>query len=620
MAGGSGSLKLRQQLGTMSNGEIEAAMRASLVTAATSQAERLPDLAWEELKVRDRPRDADWAGACLAVAEQRYARGGYAYAAEAAAQAGSAYRRLEENLGGATCELLQAAALINLEQYAKALDLSDRAKAEFAGHGREADAALCDHLRGRSLSGVGLHQDALEAFEAEKRLLCACDERAEVARCDFERGRALQHLERDEEAIEAYRAARGLFVEAGSPADAAACETGRGIGLQRLGGYSEAIAAHEEAAHAFGRLGMPADAAACEFNRGVALHCLERYEDAITAYEAARPVLLEYKRIADAAACEAGRGAALDSLGEYARAVPAFHIAGSYYRTCRDFVEAARCDLERGNALQALGRYEEAAAAYKQGKAVYSGRGHIVEAAQCEANRGVALTRLGQYRKAMISFAAACPSSNSSSGRERSLGPSAGLRGAINRWATARRVSPLTWPPVIPSRPRSRRPAGKVGGSLTSRSSSLSRSCPRCFSTSNVPNGPWPMERPRRTRPPLSWRNANGAPDFAVIWSVVYAGDPWISLAAARSFWPTGGRSSASRSCSPGRCARRAGAVRPNRAGQRPTASSYESGLGSDWHGLRRICSPKMPRRPASSLAEFHPWAPSSAPSPGAKV
>jgi tetratricopeptide (TPR) repeat protein len=413
MTGGRESRVLREHLASMSNMEIEAALRAPLRAplgvAGQDQAEPLPDLAWAQLRMRSRARDSQWAGACLALAERSYASRKYALAGEAAAQAAGAYRRLEEAPAGATCDLLEAASLVKLGQYAKALSASERAKATFAAHARAADVGICDYLRGKSWASMGRYQDALQAYEAGRQLLLAADEIADAGRCDFERGKVLQALERHEEAIQAYDAAERLFQRARLPADAAACRAARGIGLQGLGRYRDAIAAYEAAKQVFRRLGMPAEAAACDCSRGVALQSLERYQEAIAAYEAARPVLLAHDRLADAAACEAGRGAALDSLGEYGKAVAAFQVAASYYMTCHEVIAAARCNLERGNALQALGRYEEAIAAYRQAKAAYAEQGQVVDAARCEANRGVALSRLGQYQKAITSFAAACP-------------------------------------------------------------------------------------------------------------------------------------------------------------------------------------------------------------------
>ena len=409
MACGRESRERQQQLTRMSNAEIEARLRAPLTAALQQQDEELRDLAWEELRGPGRPRDASWAGACLAIAEYNYALHRYSIAQQAALLAGGTYRKLGDDLAGAVCDLLRAAALNNLQQYSKVLEVSGTARTILTDHGQSADAAICDYVRGKAFHGLGLYLDALGTYDSAKKVLLMCDELADAARCDSERGKALQSLERYQEAIDAYEEARRVFLKLKLPAEAAACDAGRGIGLQGLGLYLEAIDVYEEAKSVFLRLNLPAEAAACDCSRGVALQSLERYQDAIDAYEKAKPILLRHDRLVDAAACDAGRGAALDSLGEYRKAISAFQAAKSCYRTCREFVAAARCDLERGNALQAVEQYDQAVASYRQAKAVYVQHGQVVDAARCDANRGVALARSGQHRKAIAAFMEACP-------------------------------------------------------------------------------------------------------------------------------------------------------------------------------------------------------------------
>jgi CHAT domain-containing protein/tetratricopeptide (TPR) repeat protein len=283
----------------------------------------------------------------------------------------AAVRRSAPELA-ARCDYAAARAAVSLGHLDQALDLIERARAEFLSAHAEVDAARTDLGRMHVLDDLGRHVDAI----AVGRELLA--KLPLLARAPGD-GAALGRLE-------------------------AAGSENLGVSHGYLGHHREAIAAYAVAERRYEDLGLIEDANRCRANRGVELVELGELDEALPVLGEARAGFLDANDRLAAALCSAYEASGHLGRGDYVLALRCAAVSEDLLRGQETTTEYARVQLVRARTLASLNLVDDALALYGALAARFEAAGLVRDRATALADRATLLLRSDREHDAVVDF------------------------------------------------------------------------------------------------------------------------------------------------------------------------------------------------------------------------
>ncbi len=281
---------------------------------------------------------------------------------ERAARLASTARWLSEELGddASRARSLRAAANVRLyrRDYKGALELYQRAIAQFDALGADLEAAITRSSAIGSVSHLGRHREALEFARDARAVFTRLEDRLHLGRLEVNVGHI--HARRDDftRALERYRAAYEQLRQVGQPADVAITLRNIAVCHQDLNDFPNALAAYVEAREYCRRHALTHTGLEVEYNIAYLYFLRGEYAQALRLFDEARRDCEANGDHHHAALCDLDRAEIYLELNLAGEAV---ELAGRAYDGFRELgmeYEMAKALTYRGLACGRLGEEE----------------------------------------------------------------------------------------------------------------------------------------------------------------------------------------------------------------------------------------------------------------------